>query len=178
MMPPMIAPLLLPPRTRPTMAPAAVPPATFATSVASVPLPCSWVFTPEIVATIGRSLPFTSTPTASSVRVPVVSLLLSEGLIAVTLRTTFEPFGTTTRPVASLMSAPTVAVTSSPGLLVLEVISASVAAVIEVPAASVGGAAGAGAGAGEAAGAGAGAGWGFRFGGAGLGAAGLGDAAG
>ncbi|MBA3319470.1 MAG: gamma-glutamyltransferase, partial [Gemmatimonadales bacterium] len=93
MMPPMMAPLLLPPSTRPTIAPAAVPPATLATSFASVPDPSSLVRTPEIVATIGISFPFTSTPTASSVSVPVVSLLLSDGLIAVTLSTTFDPAG-------------------------------------------------------------------------------------
>ena len=45
-----------------------------------------------------------STP-ASSVSVPVVSLLFSDSLIAVTLRVTFEPAGITTRPAASFTSA-------------------------------------------------------------------------
>ena len=45
---------------------------------------------------------------AASTRVPVLSLLLSDGLMAVTLRITFEPFGITTFPEASFTSLATV----------------------------------------------------------------------
>src|SRR5918995_302868 len=83
-----------------------------------------------------------------TVRVPVLSLLFSDSLMAVTFRTTSEPAGITTRPDRSFTSLAIVAVTGSPTLFFLERISAFVAAVSVVPAAklrAVGAAAGAGA---------------------------------
>src|SRR4051794_559510 len=70
-----------------------------------------------------------------SVRVPVLSLLFSETLMAVTVRTTCEPAGMTTRPVLSLMSLATLAVTVSPTLFLFDRTSAVVVAVSAVPAA-------------------------------------------
>src|SRR3954469_20552737 len=69
-----------------------------------------------------------------SVRVPVLSLLFSDSLIAVTVSTTSEPAGITTRPALSLMSLSTVAVTVSPTLFLLERISEVVLADKAVPA--------------------------------------------
>src|SRR6476661_3663657 len=85
------------------------------------------------------------TDVGCNVRVPVLSLLFSDSLIAVTLRTTDEPAGMTTCPAASFTSFAVVAVTVSPTLFLLERISEVVAAVNRVPAAKlVGAAAGAG----------------------------------
>src|SRR6476646_8745520 len=70
--------------------------------------------------------------------------------MAVTLRATLEPAGTTTRPLASLRSLVTRAVTTSPALFFRELMESFIVAVIVVPAARVAGPAG---------GAGAGAGW-------------------
>src|SRR3954471_8534701 len=75
------------------------------------------------------------TDVGCSVRVPVLSLLFSDSLIAVTLRTTAEPAGMTTRPVLSLISSAIVAVTVSPTLFLLDRTSAVVVAVSLVPAA-------------------------------------------
>src|SRR6185295_534019 len=75
-----------------------------------------------------------------SVRVPVLSLLFSDSLMAVTLRTTSEPAGMTTRPALSLTSVATVAVTVSPTLFLWDRISALVDALIVVPAARARGA--------------------------------------
>src|SRR3954468_23229665 len=83
-----------------------------------------------------------------SVSVPVLSLLFSDSLMAVTVSTTSEPAGITTRPELSLMSLSTVAVTVSPILFLFERISEVVLAVRAVPALSPALAAGAGAGAG------------------------------
>src|ERR671914_1297580 len=76
-----------------------------------------------------------------SVRVPVVSLLFSDSLIAVTFNATSDPAGITTRPDPSLMSLAIVAVTVSPTLFVCERISAVVVALRLVPAARLAGAA-------------------------------------
>jgi hypothetical protein len=81
------------------------------------------------------------------VRVPVLSLLFSDSLIAVTLRVTWEPAGITTRPELSLMSLATRAVTVSPTLFFAELISAVVEARREVPEARLARDAGVGAGA-------------------------------
>src|SRR3954454_2490337 len=75
------------------------------------------------------------TDVGCSVRVPVLSLLFSDSLIAVTLRTTAEPAGMTTRPVLSLISSAIVAVTVSPTLFLFDRTSAVVVAVSLVPAA-------------------------------------------
>src|SRR3712207_4469545 len=78
-----------------------------------------------------------------SVRVPVVSLLFSDSLIAVTFRATSDPAGMTTRPDRSFTSLAIVAVTVSPTLFLCERISAAVVALRLVPAARLAGAAGA-----------------------------------
>src|SRR5918992_1756906 len=70
-----------------------------------------------------------------SVRVPVVSLLFSDSLIAVTFNATSDPAGITTRPDRSLMSLAIIAVTVSPTLFLCERISAVVVALRLVPAA-------------------------------------------
>src|SRR5215213_8887591 len=69
------------------------------------------------------------------VRVPVVSLLFSDSLIAVTFSATSEPAGITTRPDLSFTSLAIFAMTVSPTLFLLDRISAVVAAVRLVPAA-------------------------------------------
>src|SRR6058998_740176 len=69
--------------------------------------------------------------------------------MAVILMATLEPAGTTTRPLASLRSLLTRAVTTSPTLFCRELMESFIVAVIAVPAARVGGPAG-GAGAGAA----------------------------
>src|SRR6478736_1657925 len=69
------------------------------------------------------------------VSVPVLSLLFSDSLIAVTFRATSEPAGITTRPELSFTSLAILAMTVSPTLFLLERISAVVAAVRLVPAA-------------------------------------------
>src|SRR6185312_7923403 len=69
------------------------------------------------------------------VSVPVVSLLFSDSLIAVTFRATSEPAGITTWPELSFTSVAILAMTVSPTLFLLERISAVVAAVRLVPAA-------------------------------------------
>src|SRR6185312_14236884 len=81
------------------------------------------------------------------VRVPVLSLLFSDSLIAVTFRATSEPAGITTWPELSFTSLAILAMTVSPTLFLLERISAVVAAVRLVPAARLAGVEGAGAGA-------------------------------
>src|SRR5687768_11797632 len=86
------------------------------------------------------------TEVGCSVRVPVVSLLFSDSLIAVTFSTTSDPAGITTRPERSFTSLAIVAVTVSPTLFLWERISALVDAVSVVPAARLRGV-GAGAGA-------------------------------
>src|SRR4051812_36020356 len=68
------------------------------------------------------------------VSVPVVSLLFSDSLIAVTFRATSEPAGITTRPELSFTSLAIFAMTVSPTLFLLERISPVVAAVRLVPA--------------------------------------------
>src|SRR6476661_7950723 len=77
------------------------------------------------------------TDVGCNVRVPVLSLLFSDSLIAVTLRTTEEPAGMTTFPAASFTSFAMVAVTVSPTLFLFERISEVVAAVKRVPAAKL-----------------------------------------
>jgi hypothetical protein len=74
------------------------------------------VLTPEIEAVIGYDWPLMLTDVGCSVRVPVVSLLLSDSLIAVTFKVTSDPAGMTTRPALSFTSVATVAVTVSPTL--------------------------------------------------------------
>jgi hypothetical protein len=69
-----------------------------------------------------------------SVKVPVVSRLFSDSLMAVTFRVTAEPAGITTLPALSFTSLAIVAVTVSPTLFLCERISAVVAAVNEAPA--------------------------------------------
>ena len=69
------------------------------------------------------------------VSVPVVSLLFSDSLIAVTFSATSEPAGITTRPDLSFTSLAIFAMTVSPTLFLLDRISAVVAAVRLVPAA-------------------------------------------
>src|SRR3954463_690601 len=97
---------------------------------------------------MGYDWPLTFTDVACRVSVPVLSLLFSDGLIAVTFRTTSDPAGMTTWPLLSLISLATVAVTVSPTLFLFERTSAVVAAVIELPAArlALGGGVAAGAG--------------------------------
>src|SRR5215204_4430167 len=73
------------------------------------------------------------------VSVPVVSLLFSDSLIAVTFRATSEPAGITTRPDLSFTSLAIFAMTVSPTLFLLDRISAVVAAVRLVPAARLAG---------------------------------------
>src|SRR3954454_1359225 len=73
------------------------------------------------------------------VNVPVVSLLFSDSLIAVTFRATSEPAGITTRPELSFTSLAIFAMTVSPTLFLLERISPVVAAVRLVPAARLAG---------------------------------------
>src|SRR4051812_38243499 len=148
MTPPITAPLVLPPSTRPTTAPTAAPAAGFAMSPALVFRPSSLVSTCSIDATTGWDSPLMVTEVGFSVRVPVLSLLFSDSLIAVTMRTTSDPAGMTTCPAASFTSVSNVAVTESPTLFLLERTSPVVDAVSDVPAASPRLAAGAGAGAG------------------------------
>ena len=69
------------------------------------------------------------------VSVPVLSLLFSDGLIAVTVSVTWDPAGMTTRPELSFTSLESVAVTVSPTLFLLELTSEVVAAVSREPAA-------------------------------------------
>src|SRR3954466_14617337 len=69
------------------------------------------------------------------VSVPVVSLLFSDSLIAVTFRATSDPAGITTRPLPSFTSVAILAITVSPTLFLCERISTVVAAVRLVPAA-------------------------------------------
>jgi hypothetical protein len=59
-----------------------------------------------------------TTEVGCTVSVPVLSLLFSDSLMAVTLRTTSEPAGMTTRPERSFTSVAMVAVTVSPTLFV------------------------------------------------------------
>src|SRR4051794_27609211 len=73
------------------------------------------------------------------VNVPVVSLLFSDSLIAVTFGATSEPAGITTRPELSFTSLAIFAMTVSPTLFLLERISPVVAAVRLVPAARLAG---------------------------------------
>src|SRR3954463_8370998 len=80
------------------------------------------------------------------VNVPVVSLLFSDSLIAVTFRATSEPAGITTRPELSFTSLAIFAMTVSPTLFLLERISPVVAAVRLVPAARLAGGVGGGGG--------------------------------
>src|SRR5690242_11624656 len=80
-----------------------------------------------------------------TVRVPVLSLLFSDSLIAVTFSVTVDPAGMTTWPDASFTSFATVAPISSPALFLWERISAVVAATIVVPGARLRPAAAAGA---------------------------------
>ena len=75
------------------------------------------------------------TEVGCSVSVPVLSLLFSDSLIAVTFRATSEPAGITTCPELSFTSLAILAITVSPTLFLLERISAVVAAVTLVPAA-------------------------------------------
>src|SRR5688500_9714078 len=114
MTPPMIAPLLLPPSPRPTTAPTAAPAAGLAMSPAFVPRPCSGVLTPELAAVIGDDWPLMLTDVGCSVRVPVVSLLLADSLIALPLPVPSDPAGMTPQPALSFASVATFAVTGSP----------------------------------------------------------------
>ena len=75
------------------------------------------------------------TEVGCSVSVPVLSLLFSDSLIAVTFRATSEPAGITTWPELSFTSLAILAITVSPTLFLLERISDVVAAVRLVPAA-------------------------------------------
>src|SRR3954447_1951371 len=79
------------------------------------------------------------TDVGCKVSVPVVSLLFSDSLIAVTFKATSEPAGMTTRPELSFTSFAIFAMTVSPTLFLLERISAVVAAVRLVPAARLAG---------------------------------------
>src|SRR6185503_4518892 len=75
------------------------------------------------------------TEVGCSVSVPVLSLLFSDSLIAVTFSATSEPAGITTWPELSFTSVAILAITVSPTLFLLERISAVVEAVRLVPAA-------------------------------------------
>src|SRR5688572_9259466 len=88
-----------------------------------------------MLAATGYDCPLMITEVGCSVRVPVVSLLFSDSLIAVTFSTTSDPAGITTRPERSFTSLAIVAVTVSPTLFLWERISALVDAVSVVPAA-------------------------------------------
>src|SRR5215207_4386751 len=88
-----------------------------------------------MLAETGWDCPPITTAVGCTVRVPVLSLLFSDSLIAVTFSTTSDPAGITTRPARSFTSLAIVAVTVSPTLFLWERISALVDAVSVVPAA-------------------------------------------
>ena len=90
-----------------------------------------------------------ATSVGVSVSLPVLSPLFSDSRISVIVIVTLEPAGMMTRPRESATSELTVVVTTSPFLLVLELISWSTAVGMTVPEARTSGAgAGAGSGAG------------------------------